>query len=390
MTTTLRLFSGNQLRIEPSTAWYLNDLGEFRGQQALYTQQAPQRLKVLRESAMIESAVSSNRIEGVMVDPSRVREILVSPRPLFRDRDEEEIRGYRDALSLIHESANILPLSNETIRRFHAITRGEIWDAGQYKVKDGNIIERYPDGRERVRFRTVSAARTQGAMDELIADWGYCLEERWIPPPIALAAFNLDFLCIHPFRDGNGRVSRLLWLLQSYQLGYEVGRYISLERLVEENKDRYYETLEKSSEGWHEGTHNPWPYINFVLSIMKLAYRDFVARVGEFKAPRGEKRETVLSGINQLIKRPKSGFTLRELEQVCPGVSRDMVRHVLREQQESGAVACHGRGPGAAWKRPEGANQGNALPLDKGNNQGNNDPEQDFPSPVSRLGVKKP
>jgi len=130
--------------------------------------------------------------------------------------------------------------------------------------------------------------------------------------------------------------------------------------------------------------------VNSYLSIMKLAYRDFVARVGEFKAPRGEKRETVLSGINQLIKRPKSGFTLRELEQVCPGVSRDMVRHVLREQQESGAVACHGRGPGAVWKRPEGANQGNALPPDKGNNQGNNEPGQDFSATNPRPGIKKP
>ncbi len=340
MTTTLRLFGENQLRIEPRTAWYLNDLGEFRGRQALYTQQAPQRLKVLRESAIIESAVSSNRLEGVTADPSRVRDILVSPRPLFRDRDEEEIRGYRDALSLIHENANSLPLSNETIRRFHALTRGEI-------------------------------------MDELIADWERCREERWIPPPIALAAFNLDFLCIHPFRDGNGRVSRLLWLLQSYQLGYEVGRYISLERLVEENKDRYYETLEMSSEGWHDGKHNPWPYINFVLSIMILAYRGFVARVGEVKAPRGEKRETVLKGINLLMKGPKSVFTLRELEQVCPGVSRDMVRHVLREQQESGAVVCHGRGPGAVWKRPEDLNGGNESPSSKGNNKGNNESEQD-------------
>ncbi|MHB8369480.1 MAG: Fic family protein [Leptospirales bacterium] len=388
MTTTLRLFGGNQLRIEPRTAWYLNDLGEFRGRQALYTQQAPQRLKVLRESAIIESAVSSNRLEGVTADPSRVRDILVSPRPLFRDRDEEEIRGYRDALSLIHENANSLPLSNETIRRLHALTRGEIWDAGQYKVKDRNIIERSPDGRERVRFHTVPSARTQGAMDELIADWERCREERWIPPPIALAAFNLDFLCIHPFRDGNGRVSRLLWLLQSYQLGYEVGRYISLERLVEENKDRYYETLEMSSEGWHDGKHNPWPYINFVLSIMILAYRGFVARVGEVKAPRGEKRETVLKGINLLMKGPKSVFTLRELEQVCPGVSRDMVRHVLREQQESGAVVCHGRGPGAVWKRPEDLNGGNESPSSKGNNKGNNESEQDPSSTFPA--IKKP
>jgi len=359
MITTLRLFPLERLGIGASTAWYLSDLGELRGKQALYTQQSPQRLKALRESAIIESAISSNRIEGVTIDPKRVREILVAPRPLFRDRNEEEVRGYRDALALIHKHAADLPVGNETIYRLHALTRGQIWDAGQYKSKDGDIIERYPDGSERVRFRTVPAAETPVAMDTLIRDWHLCLEERWVPPPIALAAFNLDFLCIHPFRDGNGRVSRLLWLLQSYQLGYEVGRYISLERLVEENKDRYYETLEQSSRGWHEGAHDPWPYINYVLSIMKEAYRDFVDRVGVLKAPRGEKRQRVIDGIEQLLARPGRAFKISELEQICSGVSRDMVRHVLREQQEQGVVSCTGRGAGAKWSPGEGGKEGN-------------------------------
>ncbi|MHB9100016.1 MAG: Fic family protein [Sulfuricella sp.] len=188
-----------------------------------------------------------------------------------------------------------------------------------------------------MRFRTVPARETPAAMAELTGGWQECLEERWVPPLIALAAFNLDFLCIHPFRDGNGRVSRLLWLLQSHQSGYEVGRYISLERLVEQNKDRYYETLEQSSQGWHEGRHDPWPYINFVLSILKSAYREFAERVGEVKAPRGAKRDQVLTGIDRLAARP-GGFTISEREQSCPGVCRDMVRRVLREQQSAGAV----------------------------------------------------
>lgn len=161
------------------------------------------------------------------------------------------MRGYRDALQLIHEGAARMPVSEATIRELHRLARGQIWDAGKYKEKDGDIIERYPDGRERVRFRPVSAAGTPTAMASLVADWQHCLDERWVHPLIALAAFNLNFLCIHPFRDGNGRVSRLALLLQCYQMGYEVGRYISLERLIEENKDRYYETLEQSSQGWH-------------------------------------------------------------------------------------------------------------------------------------------
>ncbi|MBI3096531.1 MAG: Fic family protein [Rhodocyclales bacterium] len=344
--TTLNLFSSSP-PIHPASAWYLADLGEFRGKQELYTRQSPQRLKVLREHALIESALSSNRIEGVAVEPSRVRDVLVAPKPLFRDRDEEEVRGYRDALDWIHRDASGIAVSEENIRRLHAMARGQIWDAGQYKERDGHIIERYADGRERVRFRPVAATRTGEAMASLVADWQRCLDEAWVHPLIALAAFNLDFLCIHPFRDGNGRVSRLLWLLQCHRLGYEVGRYISLERLVEENKARYYETLELSSQGWHEAKHDPWPYINFVLYILKAAYKEFAERVGEIAAPRGSKRELVLAALGRV----PAEFAIAELERACPGVSRDMIRTVLREQQAAGSLNCVGRGPAARWVR---------------------------------------
>jgi Fic/DOC family len=176
--------------------------------------------------------------------------------------------------------------------------------------------------------------------------WLTCLDERWIPPLIALAAFNLDFLCIHPFRDGNGRVSRLLWLLQSCQLGFEVGHYISFERLVEQNKDRYYETLEQSSQGWHEGRHDPWPYIHYVLFVFKTAYREFVDRVGETAEPRGSKTQLVLEAISRMV----GPFSLATLERACPGVSRDMIRRVLNSQK-SNDVDCIGRGPGALWRK---------------------------------------
>lgn len=345
--TTLRLFAGQSHSIPASTSWYLADLSEFRGKQELYTRQSPQRLKALREHAMIESAVSSNRIEGVSVEPSRVRELLVAPKPLFRDRDEEEVRGYRDALTLLHEKAGHLPLNEATVLNLHRLTRGKIWDAGQYKEKDGDIIERYADGRERVRFRTVPALETPDTLRKLLEDWQNVLDERWIHPLIALAAFNLDFLCIHPFRDGNGRVSRLLLLLQCYHLGYEAGRYISIERLIEQNKERYYETLEQSSQGWHTGQHDPWPYINYLLSIIKTAYQEFSERVGEVKVPRGAKTDQILSAVN----RHTGDFTLSHIEQACPGVSRDMIRLVLRQQQHAGIVACQGRGPAARWKK---------------------------------------
>jgi Fic family protein len=150
----------------------------------------------LREHALIESAVSSNRIEGVTVETRRVRELILGI-PLLRDRDEEEVRGYWDALTLIHEQSAQLPVSEETIRRLHRSARGEIWDAGEYKQRDSDIIERHSDGSEQIRFRTVSAADTPKAMAELMEHWRRCLDEAWIHPLIALAAFNLDFLCIH-------------------------------------------------------------------------------------------------------------------------------------------------------------------------------------------------
>ena len=210
----------------------------------------------MREHALIESAVSSNRIEGVTVEPGRVKAVVLG-KTLLQDRDEEEVRGYRQALDVIHKRGVDLPISEETILELHRLARGDIWDAGKYKEKDGDIIERYPDGRQRVRFKTVPTAKTPAAMDRLLEMWGLCLKERWVHPLVALAAFNLDFLCIHPFRDGNGRVFRLLLLLQTYHLGYEVGRYISLERLIEENKERYYETLEIEFPGVAPGTPRP-------------------------------------------------------------------------------------------------------------------------------------
>lgn len=278
MITTLQLLSA-KLNVPTTTAWYLADLGEARGKQDLFKKQSPQRQRSLREHALIESAVSSNRIEGVTVEQSRVKAVLLAKSPL-RDRDEEEIRGYREALDLIHDQHAKLPVSEKTILQLHRLSRANIGDAGQYKKKDSDIIEKLPDGRVRVRFRTVSAQKTPAAMKQLINTWDDSVDERVVYPVIAMAAMNLDFLCIHPFRDGNGRVSRLLLLLQCYHLGFEVGRYISLERVIEENKERYYETLEHSSQRWHEGKHDPWPYINYCLFILKTAYRELAERVG--------------------------------------------------------------------------------------------------------------
>jgi len=345
MMTLRQLFTKPEM-IPASTAWYLADLGEARGKQELFTRQSPQRLRFLREHSLIESAVSSNRIEGIEIDKPRVNTIIFG-RPVLRDRNEEEVHGYREALRLIHEDSLHLQIDEETILMLHRLAKGDIWDAGRYKEKNGDIIERHADGSSRIRFKTVPAAQTRGSTRELAQLWENSILDRWAHPLIAMAAFNLDFLCIHPFRDGNGRVSRLLLLLQCYHLGYQVGRYISLERIIEQNKERYYETLEQSSTHWHEGRHNPWPYINYLLFVLITAYREFEQRLDLTQSQRGAKTEMIEEAINAM----QGEFTLTKLEQACPSVSRDMIRRVLRELQRVGGVECLGRGPGAKWKK---------------------------------------
>lgn len=184
-------------------------------------------------------------------------------------------------------------------------------------------------------------------MKQLISKWDTCLKQKKVHPLFVLAAFNLDFLCIHPFRDGNGRVSRLLLLLQSYHLGYEVGRFISLERLIEENKERYYETLEQSSQRWHEGKHDPWPYIGFILNILKTAYREFEQRMENSQNPRGEK--TAL--ITQAIRQSPEVFRIADIQRKCPGISVDMIRKVLKDLRDKKLAKCLGRGPASQWQR---------------------------------------
>jgi Fic family protein len=343
---TLRQFSSAPKSIPTATSWYLADLGEAKGKQELFTRQSPQKLKSLREHAIIESAVSSNRIEGVEIDAKRVRTVIFG-KPALRDRSEEEVAGYRDALKLIHELGPRLAVSEETVLRLHQLSRGEVWDAGQYKAKDVDIIETYTDGRSRVRFQTVPAKRTPAAMAELVSLWNSTLVERPVHPLLALAAFNLDFLCIHPFRDGNGRASRLLLLLQCYHLGFDAGRYISLERLIEQNKERYYETLELSSRGWHEGKHDPWPYVNYLLYVLKIAYTEFERRVGQIAEPKGAKTELVLSAIDRL----SDPFSVADLQRECPGVGLDMIRKILKRQRAAGRVECTGLGRGAVWRK---------------------------------------
>ncbi len=343
---TLRLFSDTAASVPLASTWLIGDLGRALGKQELFIHQSPEKLKVLREHALVESAVSSNRIEGVEVDQKRVATLMFGS-PVLKDRDEEEVRGYRAALDLIHREGASLLVTEDNIRRLHQLARGDIWDAGKYKQKTEPIIERFPDGRSRVRFMPVEAGpATQAAMVELVERWDNLLRDRRVSPLVAMAGFSLDFLCIHPFRDGNGRVSRLLMLQQAYHAGAEVGRYISLERVIEQNKPRYYEKLEQSSQGWHDGRHNPWPFINYVLWVIKEAYREFEQRVGEIAEPLGAKAKLV----RREIYRRQGSFRVADLERACPAVGRDWIRNILRQMKTAGELRSFGHGAGARWE----------------------------------------
>ena len=343
---TLEQFLHQPPQIPTATVWLLNDLAEYRGKQDLFTRQSPQRLKVLCEHALIESAVASNRIEGVEIDQRRVGTIIFGKSHL-QDRNEQEVRGYQAALSLIHEQHDTLLMSPENILKLHALTRPEIWDSGQFKKEDGEIIEKHPDGRVTIRFRPLSARETRGAMIQLCDFSDRAIREKQVPPLVVWAAENLDFLCIHPFRDGNGRVSRLILLLSLYQLGFNAGRYVSLERIIEQSKDRYYETLQASSQGWHDGKHDAWPYVNYLLFTLKEVYQEFERRYENTSLPLGEKTEVV----RQAVAGFQGEFHVTELHKKCPEVSLDMIRKVLKDMVLNKSVECLGRGKKAKWRR---------------------------------------
>lgn len=343
---TLKQFEQLPQKIPTSAAWLLADLSEAKGKQELFARQSPQSLISLREHAMIESSVSSNRIEGIQVEQKRVGTIVFG-RAVPRDRNEEEVRGYRDALKLIHSKGKSLSVSEKTILLLHRLSRGDLGDAGQLKTKDTDIIEKYPDGRVRVRFQTVKASQTPAFVKDLVKYWNLGLRQRWVHPLILLAGFNLDFLCIHPFRDGNGRVSRLLLLLQCHHLGYEVGRYMSIERIIEQNKQGYYESLEESSQGWHNGKHNPWPYVNYLLFVLKEAYREFEQRAAGSRSPKGAKTEIIVSAINRFTE----PFSVADILKDCPGVSIDLVRRTLKNLSSQGRVKCLRLGRDAQWQK---------------------------------------
>jgi Fic family protein len=322
-------------------------MGEFRGRQGLYTEQFPEILETLRRVAIIQSTESSNRIEGVTVLPGRITE-LVNRKTKPRDRSEQEVAGYRDVLASIHANHSRLRLSTDLILDWHRTMYRYTGEAGgRWKSRDNAITEIRPDGRRVVRFRPASALATPRFMARLVVLFNAALAEAKTDPLLLIASFGLDFECVHPFTDGDGRIGRLLTLLLLYQSGYEVGRYISLERVVEESKETYYEALLQSSRGWHDSAHDLRPWWEYFLGMATAAYKEFESRVGNLTSTRGAKRELVQDTIERLPAR----FRLADLQRACPGVSYPTVKRALADLKRGGRLRCLGKGRDAEWER---------------------------------------
>lgn len=333
------------LRFDTQQLATLRAIGEFQGKQRLYFAQSPEVLEDLKQVAAVESTESSNRLEGVVVAPARLKS-LVLKNAAPKSRSEQEVAGYRDALALIHESATEMPFTEGTILQLHGMLyRYMPQPGGHWKAANNDIIEKHPDGSSRVRFSPVPAHLTPMAMTDLVTRYRESLERRAADPLVIVPLAMLDFLCIHPFPDGNGRMARLLTLQLLYHFDYAVGRFISLERIVEESKESYYETLEASSQQWHEGRHDAMPWLNYFWGTLLRAYGEFEQRVGTIERGRGAKGDRVRADILQRT-RP---FSISEVEKACPGVSRETVRLALRALKAEGRISPSGRGRSAKW-----------------------------------------
>lgn len=322
-------------------------LGEYKGKQALYTHQTPQVLETLKQAAIIQSAESSNRIEGITVDKERFKAIILN-KSKPQDRSEAEIIGYRNALAEIHSRFDTMEVNAQTILTLHAkIQKGTALPAGVWKKRDNTIEEQLSDGRWITRFIPVSAQETPYYMESSCNQLQKFWQEERVNKLLLIASFVLDFLCIHPFTDGNGRLSRLLTVLLLHKAGYAVGRYVSLEKIIEDSKENYYDALHQASKNWHSGTHNTLIWWEYFLTTLLLAYQAFEERIEALVHGRGGKSNLVMAVIQDL----PSPFCISDLERLCPTVSRDMIRVVLNKMRDEKKLVCSGKGRGAAWQK---------------------------------------
>ncbi|MBR3001146.1 MAG: Fic family protein [Oscillospiraceae bacterium] len=317
------------------------------GKQELYLKQRPEELNKLVEIAKIQSTEASNAIEGIVTTNTRIRQ-LVEEKTTPRNRSEQEIAGYRDVLNLIHESFDAIPITRNYILQLHKILYSQTNNpiAGQTKNVQNYISATYPDGHTEILFTPLAPYETPEALDRICEEYNRVIGNMELEPLIAIPVFIHDFLCIHPFNDGNGRMSRLLTTLLLYRNGFYVGKYISLETKIAKNKDLYYDALSASQDGWHEGKDDPVPFVKYLLGTILAAYRDFEDRFALV-----EKKLSALETVRLATHNKIGHFTKQDIRELCPALSLSSVEGALRKLVESGELEREGIGKNTYYYR---------------------------------------
>lgn len=336
--------------LDPVPGHIVRTLGELEraaGATGAKRAQYRETLKALITVARIQSTEASNAIESIIAPPSRLR-ALMRETTTPADRTEEQIAGYRSALDLIHASADAMPFTENVVRQLHQTVYRftPVRHAGRYKSGPNDVTETRPNGTVVVRFKPVAPAETQLAMRELHERYDSLLRQEQHHPLLLLGAYVFDFLVIHPFQDGNGRTARLITLLLLYQSGHEVGRYISLERLINESRDSYYEALQASTRRWHDGRHDIWPWMGYLLGTVAGAYRELGDRLS-MVAGHGSKQPAIREFVRN---RAVAEFTLDDVRAATPA-SDPLIKKVLAELRASGAIELIQRGRYARYRR---------------------------------------
>ena len=320
---------------------------KYAGKQELYLKQRPDELEKLVEIAKIQSTESSNAIEGIVTTNTRIKQ-LVEESTTPKNRDEEEIAGYRDVLNIIHESFDAIPITKNYILQLHKILYSHMNNpiAGQTKTVQNYISATYPDGHTEVFFTPMAPFETPKALEKICEEYNRVIGNLEVEPLIAIPVFIHDFLCIHPFNDGNGRMSRLLTTLLLYRSGFYVGKYISLEAKIAKNKDLYYEALGKAQNGWHEGEEDVVPFIKYLLGTILAAYKDFEDRfeiIGE-KLP-------ALEMVRKATKNKIGKFSKQDIRELCQSLSISSIEGSLRTLVKEGELMRGGSGKATYYVR---------------------------------------
>lgn len=320
---------------------------KYAGKQELYLKQRPKELEKLVEIAMIQSTESSNAIEGIVTTNARIKQ-LVEEKTAPKNRAEEEIAGYRDVLRIIHESYDVIPITKSYILQIHKILYSHMNNplAGQTKTVQNYISATYPDGRTEVLFTPMAPFETPAALEKICEEYNRIIGNLEVEPLLAIPIFIHDFLCIHPFNDGNGRMSRLLTTLLLYRSGFYVGRYISLEAKIADNKDLYYEALGKAQYGWHEGKEDGDPFIKYLLGTILAAYKDFEDRfeIIEEKLP-------ALELVRKAVQNKIGKFSKQDIRELCPSLSISSIEGSLRTLVKEGELMRGGSGKATYYVR---------------------------------------